>query len=99
MATLSIIIPCLNEAAGIAAADARLQALRARGVEVIVADGGSSDGTTALAAPLADRVITAPRGRAAQMNAGARVAKGAIYLFMHADCALPAAADGLIADG
>ncbi|MEO7727574.1 MAG: glycosyltransferase, partial [Burkholderiales bacterium] len=69
--TLSIVIPCLNEAAGIAAALARLQPLRQRGVEVIVADGGSIDDTVTLAAPLADHVLAAPRGRAKQMNAGA----------------------------
>ncbi len=61
---LSIILPTLNEAEGIAAALAPLQPLRRAGHEVIVADGGSADGTPALAAPLADRVIAAPRGRA-----------------------------------
>ena len=96
---ISIIVPCLNEAAGIVPALARLQPLRARGVELIVADGGSGDGTAALAVPLADRVIDAPRGRAAQMNAGADAATGKVLLFMHADCALPPRADGLIIDG
>ena len=55
--TLSIMIPCLNEAAGIVSMLESLRPLRARGAEVIVADGGSSDDTAALAAPLADRVI------------------------------------------
>ena len=96
---LSIIIPCFNEAAGIQAALERLQPLRARGTEVIAVDGGSSDGSAALAAPLADRVLTAPRGRAAQMNAGAAAARGAVMLFLHADCTLPASADRLIGDG
>lgn len=99
MLTLSIIIPCLNEAGGIVAALERLQPLRRRGVEVIVVDGGSRDGSVALAAPLADRVLTAPRGRASQMNAGAAVAHGELLLFLHADCALPADGDRLIADG
>ena len=96
---LSIIIPCLNEAGGIVAALERLQPLRQRGVEVIVVDGGSSDGSATLAAPLADRVLTAPRGRASQMNAGTAVARGAVLLFLHADCTLPADGDRLIAAG
>ena len=97
--TLSIIIPCLNEAAGIVYMLESLQSLRARGVEVIVADGGSSDDTAVLAAPLADRMVHAPRGRAAQMNAGAALARAEILLFLHADCVLPPDADQLIVMG
>lgn len=97
--TLSIVMPCLNEAAGIAATLERLQPLRARGVEVVVVDGGSSDDTMRLATPLADRAIAATRGRAWQMNAGAVVARGGVLLFLHADCRLPAHADHLIIDG
>jgi len=97
--TLSIIIPCLNEAAGIVYMLESLQSLRARGAEVIVADGGSSDDTAVLAAPLADRVVHAPRGRAAQMNAGAALARAEILLFLHADCVLPPDADQLIVMG
>ena len=67
---LSIIVPCLNEAACIATALDRLQPLRSRGAEVIVVDGESSDGSAELAHPRADRVLTAARGRASQMNAG-----------------------------
>ena len=63
---------------------------------MIVADGGSEDGTRGLAAPLADRVILAPRGRAAQMNAGAAAATGGAFVFLHADTRLPAGADDLI---
>jgi rSAM/selenodomain-associated transferase 2 len=96
--TLSIVIPTLNEAAGIAAALEALAPLRARGAEVIVVDGGSRDGTTDVARPLADFVIAAPRGRAVQMNAGAAVANGDILLFLHADTRLPANADVLIRD-
>ena len=70
-AALAIVMPVLDEAASLAARLAALQPLRARGVRVIVVDGGSQDGTLAIAAPLADRVMRAPRGRAAQMNAGA----------------------------
>ena len=97
--TLSIIMPVLNEAAGIDAALARLAPLRARGAELIVVDGGSSDGTAARAAPLADQVLTAPRGRAHQMNAGAAAAHGHVLLFLHADTRLPDNADALVLDG
>ena len=93
---LSIIIPALNEAAGIGRALQALAPLRARGQEVIVADGGSEDGTRELAAPLADRVILAPRGRARQMNAGAAAACGDGFVFLHADTCLPPEADRLI---
>ena len=93
---LSIIVPALNEAAGIARALEALAPLRARGQEVIVADGGSEDGTRELAAPLADRVILAPRGRARQMNAGAAAAAGGAFVFLHADTRLPPDADQLI---
>ena len=86
---LSIIIPVLNEADTIAARLDALQALRARGVEVIVVDGGSTDGSAGRAAPFADRVITAPRGRGRQMNAGAEQATGEVLLFLHADTVLP----------
>ena len=96
---LSIIIPCLNEADGIVDALNALAPMRARGVEVVVVDCGSSDRTCALAQPLADQIIQAPRGRALQMNAGAAHAHGDLLLFLHADCRLPAQADGLVTDG
>ena len=96
---LSIIVPCLNEAEGIGAALAALAPLRARGAEVIVVDGGSGDATRERAEPHADSVISAPRGRASQMNAGAARARGEILLFLHADTLLPDAADALIIEG
>ena len=99
MTKLSIVMPVLDEAAEIEAALAALAPYRARGVEVIVADGGSSDGTAALARPLADRVIAAPRGRSLQMNAGAAAARGDVLLFLHADTRLPENADRLVLDG
>ncbi|MDP1904784.1 MAG: TIGR04283 family arsenosugar biosynthesis glycosyltransferase [Pseudomonadota bacterium] len=86
---LSLIIPVLDEADAIAATLASLQPLRAVGHEVIVVDGGSTDATVARAEPLADRVLTAPRGRARQMNAGAAVARGDVLVFLHADTRLP----------
>jgi rSAM/selenodomain-associated transferase 2 len=89
---LSIVVPVLNEAAGIVPALAALAPLRAAGHELIVVDGGSNDGTAALAAALADRLIVVERGRARQMNAGAAAARCATLLFLHADTALPAGA-------
>ncbi len=86
---LSIIIPTLNESALITDALAALQPLRKAGHEVIVADGGSDDGTPDLAQALADKVIVATLGRAVQMNAGAELARGDILLFLHADTQLP----------
>lgn len=94
--SLAIVIPTLNESHGIATTLARLAPLRERGAEVIVVDGGSSDDTCAIAAPLADRVITAAKGRASQMNAGAAVARHEVLLFLHADTQLPAGADSLV---
>ena len=89
MPSFSIIVPVLDEAPGIAAALEALAPMRRAGASVIVVDGGSRDATRALAAPLADRVIEAPRGRASQMNAGARECGGDILVFLHADSALP----------
>ena len=93
---LSIVIPVLDEAAGIQALLASLAPLRARGAELIVVDGGSSDATPALAAPLADLLLVAARGRARQMNAGAARAQGQALLFLHADTTLPPGADRLV---
>jgi rSAM/selenodomain-associated transferase 2 len=97
MRRLTIVVPVLNEATLIAAALTALVPLRARGAEIIVVDSGSSDGTPALARPLADQVITAPRGRGAPLNAGAALGSGDALLFLHADTALPQDADRLIA--
>jgi len=98
LASLSIIIPTLNEAPGIVAFLEGLQPLRGRGAELVLADGGSNDGTVSLATALVDRVIFSPRGRALQMNAGAAAANSGVLLFLHADCALPDDADRLIAN-
>ncbi len=85
--TVSVIVPTLNEEGALAAT---LKRARQPGVhEIIVADGGSTDATRAIAVPLADLVLAAPRGRAAQMNAGAARATGDVLLFLHADTWLP----------
>jgi rSAM/selenodomain-associated transferase 2 len=89
--TVSIIIPTLDEAAGIA--DTIAAASAAGPHEIIVVDGGSRDRTPEIAAALGCRVLEAPRGRAIQMNAGATAATGEVLLFLHADTLLPS--DGL----
>lgn len=85
----SIIIPVLNEADSIVGLLSCLSTLRTAGHEVLVVDGGSSDRTRALAQPLCDQVITAAKGRAVQMNAGALHATGELFWFLHADSKLP----------
>ena len=96
MRRLTIVLPVLDEAAIIIGALQALAPLRARGVEVVVVDGGSSDGTRHLARPLADRVIAVSRGRGAAMNAAVALATGDALLFLHADTALPDDADRLV---
>jgi rSAM/selenodomain-associated transferase 2 len=66
---------------------------------VIVVDGGSTDGTAEVAAPLADGVVMSERGRARQQNAGADAASGEVLLFLHADTHLPEDADRLVLGG
>lgn len=84
---ISVIIPTLNEERTLPAA---IDSARAPEVcEVIVVDGGSGDGTWQVAAALADVVVRAPQGRARQMNEGARLARGDVLLFLHADTRLP----------
>lgn len=79
--TVSIIIPALNESANLPETIAR-----ARGAhEIIVADGGSSDGSLELARQLGVTTVESPRGRSQQMNAGARAARGTVLSFLHAD--------------
>ena len=97
-ARLSVVMPVLNEAAGMDAALQALAPLVARGAQIIVADGGSTDGTVsrALACGVPVEVAHAPRGRALQMNAGAKQATGDLLLFLHADTLLPLNADQLV---
>ncbi len=85
---LSIIMPVLNESAQLSVNLQALQALRDV-CELIVVDGGSEDGSADIAAAWVDRLLQSPRGRAAQMNAGARQARADIVLFLHADTVLP----------
>ena len=96
---ISIVIPALNEAPYILQTLLALQSLRQSGHEVIVVDGTSHDGTERIAQSFSDQVIRSHRGRARQLNTGARIAKGEILLFLHADTTLPQSADRLIIDG
>ena len=87
---LSIIIPVLNEGETIGPTIEALFPLRPE--EIIVVDGGSTDLTRDMAAQQQALVISSPRGRAQQMNQGARVAQGDGFLFLHADTRLPSSA-------
>lgn len=95
--SLSIVIPTLNEEVVLGST---LESVRrsAPGSEVIVSDGGSHDGTLAVAGSFPGvRTLGAPRGRGPQMNAGAAVATGDVLLFLHADTHLPPDAGTLVA--
>jgi len=93
---LCIVMPVLNEAATLALRLGELQRFRQRGARLVVVDGGSDDDTLAVARPHADLALLAPRGRAAQMNAGAAACPAEVLLFLHADTALPENADALV---
>jgi rSAM/selenodomain-associated transferase 2 len=87
---VSVIVPVFNEAKLIGPFLAHLRE-RAPEAEIIVADGGSTDGTDLLATGFCNQVVrTGGCGRATQMNAGARVARGDVFWFLHADAEVPA---------
>ncbi len=106
--SLGIVLPVLNEGAALAGHLRALQPLRQQGAHVVVVDGGSTDTTWAIAqhalGSLIDQLILAPRGRAAQMNAGVKACRPhpniraniQTLLFLHADTLLPPEADALI---
>lgn len=94
LANISVVVPTLDEADGIGALVAQL--IRDGFGEVIVADGGSTDGTPDLAAAAGAATLASARGRASQMNAGAAAAIGEIPLFLHADTRLPEGAADLM---
>lgn len=96
MSWLGIVLPVLGEGKGLAGRLKALQPLRDRSVRIVVADGGSTDETWAVATAWADNIVHAPRGRGAQMNAGAQAGASEVLLFLHADTTLPADADHLI---
>jgi rSAM/selenodomain-associated transferase 2 len=85
---VSIIVPVLNEARLLRTFLEHLRE-RAPGAEIIVADGGSSDGTADLAQSSCDQLVVSERSRAVQMNAGARAALGNVLWFVHVDAEVP----------
>ena len=97
--TISVIIPTLNEERNL---PDTLTCLSVSTVtEIIIVDGGSTDGTLSLAQEFCTRtanarLVTAPRGRARQMNEGAKASRGDILLFLHADTQLPAKAGRIV---
>jgi rSAM/selenodomain-associated transferase 2 len=86
---LSVIVPMLNEERAIGRT---LDAIRtgAPGAEVIAVDGGSMDRSVEMACRRGAQTLTAGRGRARQMNAGAAAAHGDALVFVHADTLVPA---------
>jgi rSAM/selenodomain-associated transferase 2 len=96
---ISIIVPVLNESSALAAMKAHWQQLQGSAAELIFVDGGSSDATFSLLQREGFTVIPSPRGRAAQMNAGAARSSGNILLFLHADTSLPPGALALLDQG
>ena len=94
---LSIIVPMLDEADGISRT---LRALRhgAPDAEIVVVDGGSGDSSVAIAGQLCDLMIAESRGRARQMNAGAKLARGDAFVFVHADTLVPVSFSADIAE-
>ena len=86
--SVSIIVPVLNEAPLLRSFLAHLRE-RATGAEIIVADGGSSDGTVELVRGSCDQLVVSERSRAIQMNTGARAAHGDTLWFVHVDAEVP----------
>jgi rSAM/selenodomain-associated transferase 2 len=93
---LSVIIPTLNEAANIRETIASI--CPHDRIEIIIVDGGSTDETIAIANELGINKIFVAKGRANQMNIGAKSARGEILLFLHADTKLPPAFDRSIVE-
>ncbi|MBU1358459.1 MAG: TIGR04283 family arsenosugar biosynthesis glycosyltransferase [Gammaproteobacteria bacterium] len=94
--SLGIIVPVLDEAASLEPRLCALQPFRERGSQLVVVDGGSADDSLAIGRAQADLALVAPRGRGAQMNAGAAACQAELLLFLHADTVLPANADALV---
>lgn len=86
---ISIIVPILNEALTLPTLHAHLAPLVARGCEILLVDGGSTDGSVDIAGAAGYAVLQSSVGRARQMNAGAQMATGDVLLFLHADTRLP----------
>lgn len=91
---LTVVIPVLNEASRLPGALGSVPP----GAEIVVADGGSADGSPGIARRRGGRCLVLPgRSRGALLNAGAAAAAGGALVFLHADTRLPAGAGRLIA--
>lgn len=95
--SISIIVPMLNESSQLPELLAHLLGYKKAGCEVILVDGGSTDQSAEQAEAIGFTVVRSEKGRAIQMNAGAKSACGDILLFLHADTRLPENADQVIA--
>ena len=94
--SISVVVPALNEAARLAASLANVRA-SLPAAEIIVVDGGSTDGTPHLAATAGVGVLSSRRGRGVQLAAGAAQARGQLLVFLHADTELPRDASAVLA--
>lgn len=93
---LSIIVPLLNERQQLTSLINHAKEWRDKGCEIILVDGGSTDGSLSVLQESGLKTLSAPRGRAHQMNAGAAVAEGDMLLFLHADTRLCEGAHTLV---
>ena len=89
MTDVAVVIPMLNEAAVLPRLLRSLRALHPAPVEIIAADGGSTDESVSIAMAAGLRVVAAPRGRGVQINAGVAVATAPLICVLHADTLLP----------
>ncbi|MDF1588551.1 MAG: TIGR04283 family arsenosugar biosynthesis glycosyltransferase [Gammaproteobacteria bacterium] len=96
MKSLALIVPVLNEAENLTFLVTLLSTLKQSQDEIVIVDGGSTDGSQQLLAELNLETVSAPKGRASQMNAGAMHSDADILVFLHADTELPANALDLI---
>ena len=85
MVRVSVVVPTLNEARALPALLKQLQAWQQPGDEILVVDGGSNDGTAALAQESCANVLRVNAGRSNQLNAGGHHARGDVIWFVHAD--------------
>ena len=95
--SVSLVIPMLNEAAALPALVDALALLDPRPDEVIAVDGGSADGSAAMARSAGWKLVDAPRGRAVQINAGVDAASGMFVCVLHADTIPPKDIAGVVA--